>query len=219
MQRVRRSPAIPVEVMTAMEGLGVSRESWRRIGIFIDLLFSWQARINLVSDKSLSDVWHRHVLDSLQLLQHLPSPTSKIADLGSGSGFPALPLAIAAGCPVHMFESNNKKAAFLREALRVTGTEGVVHAVRLEAITAADVRGFSLVTARALAPLEALLGFTEPFFKNGAVGLFHKGQDVEGELTQAQKCWRIQFTKLTSLTDSEAVLLLVKEAVRVEHQR
>ena len=196
--------------------LGVSRESWVRVEQFVALLLQWQARINLISPGSIPHIWERHVLDSLQLLPLLPPGSNSFADLGSVSGFPALPLAIASGHTVHLYESNLKKAAFLREALRVTGCRGEVHPERLTG--EAPAKGYprvDLVTARALASLAELIDLAHPFMENGAQALFLKGQDVDRELTEAQKYWRIQYTKHPSLTDSLGVILAVQEVKRV----
>lgn len=203
------------EAWQIAQTLNVSRESWSRVARFVDLALTWQRRINLVSPASVDDIWRRHVIDSLQLLPHLPAAAKAFADLGSGSGFPALPLAIASGLDVHMYESNGKKAAFLREALRICAVPGTVHLMRLENVSRQTLPPVQVVTARALAPLAVLLGWAEPFLKSGARGLFHKGQDIGAELTQAAKSWRIQFRTHQSLTDSRAVILEVEEAARV----
>lgn len=200
---------------TAAHQLNVSRESWLRIEAFAELLLHWQSRINLISPASIPEVWTRHILDSLQVLRHLPADLKSFADLGSGSGCPGLPLAIASGAHVHLYESNGKKAAFLREALRHCHQSGTVHPIRLEEVGRQDIPPVQVVTARALAPLDTLLDWAEPFLIRGAKGLFHKGQDVDAELTQATKCWRIQFRKHQSLTDSRAVILEVEEVARV----
>jgi 16S rRNA (guanine527-N7)-methyltransferase len=206
----KASPAVLAQV----EQLGVSRESWTRMEQFVDLLLRWQQRINLISPASIPHIWERHVVDSLQLLPLLPPNTRVVADLGSGSGFPALPLAIASGLMFHLYESNNKKAAFLREAMRVTGCKGEIHAERL--IGKTSISGMpkaDVVTARALAPLAELINLAQPFLKNGAQALFLKGQDVEEELTKAEKYWKIQYTKHASLTDSRAIILVVQEVI------
>jgi 16S rRNA (guanine527-N7)-methyltransferase len=208
-------PKASEAVLAQAEQLNVSRESWSRVEQFVDLLLTWQQRINLISPASIPHIWERHVIDSLQVLPLIPAHVKTAADLGSGSGFPALPLAIVSGLEFHLYESNNKKASFLREAMRVTGCKGQVHPQRLEG--QAPAKGYphvQLVTARALASLDELLTLAEPFLKNGAQALFHKGQDVEQELTQAQKYWRIQHTKHPSLTDSQGIILAVQEASR-----
>src|SRR5712692_3714134 len=100
----------------------VSRETEARLDRYVDLLLEWQAKTNLIASSTLPNLWTRHISDSLQLLTLAPS--AKIwADLGSGGGFPGVVLACAlvetADTMVHLVERNAKKAAFLREALRV----------------------------------------------------------------------------------------------------
>jgi 16S rRNA (guanine527-N7)-methyltransferase len=117
-------------------------------------------------------------------------------DLGSGGGFPGMVLACALadrpGASVHLVERNGKKAAFLREALRVTGAPGVVHLAGIEDIVDRVAGPIDCVTARAVAPLHQLIGFAEPVVRRGAKALFLKGQDVEVELTEATKYWNIK---------------------------
>jgi 16S rRNA (guanine527-N7)-methyltransferase len=173
----------------------VSRETEARLDRFLDLLWTWQAKTNLVSPSTLPKLWSRHVSDSLQLLDL--APTAKVwMDLGSGGGFPGMVLACALaarpGASVHLVERNGKKAAFLREALRVTGAPGVVHLAGIEDIVDRVAGPIDCVTARAVAPLHQLIGFAEPVVKRGAKALFLKGQDVEVELTEATKYWNIK---------------------------
>ena len=197
--------------------LGVSRESVARLEILVAVTQTWQSRINLIAPSTVSEIWTRHILDSAQLLPLIHKNTLAIADLGSGGGFPSLVLAAIHPAPVHMFESNAKKSAFLAEALRQMGVKGFVHTQRLEQRkTLKDLPQVQLVTARAFAPLSELLGYAEPFFARGATGLFHKGQDVDAELTEAAKSWNITAQKHSSLTDSQAVILEVKEIAHVD---
>jgi 16S rRNA (guanine527-N7)-methyltransferase len=192
--------------------LDVSRESLTRLEKLVSVAATWQTRINLISPSTLPEIWQRHVLDSAQLVPLLPKNTMKIADLGSGGGFPALVLAAVQKAEVHMFEANAKKVAFLEEALRQMGVSGKVHRQRLaQNIAPANMPVVQVVTARAFAPLTELLGYAAPFMARGAIGLFHKGQDVDTELTAAAKAWNITALKHSSLTDSRAVILEVKE--------
>lgn len=195
---------------------GVSRESFERLLILEQQLLKWQARINLISPSTISDLWRRHIEDSLQLLPLIDGRVDSIADLGSGGGFPALVLAATQPATVHMYEANGKKAAFLKDALRQMKTKGQVHRERLEPfIDQLDIPKVQIVTARAFAPLNHLLALAEPFFKRGAIGLFHKGQDVDAELNQAAKTWKISYTKHPSSIDSQSVILEVKEIIHV----
>ena len=177
----------------------VSRETEARLDRYLDLLKEWQAKTNLVAPSTLPQLWTRHVADSLQLLSL--APQAKIwVDLGSGGGFPGIVLACALaetpGARVHLVERNAKKAAFLREALRVTGAPGVVHLAEIGHTVDRFAGPIDCVTARALAPLHQLIGFAEPLVQKGAKALFLKGQDVEVELTESTRYWNIE-PKLT----------------------
>ena len=190
----------------------VSRESKARLMLLHDLLVKWQGHINLIGPSTVQHIWPRHILDALQLLALLPPGIRAIADLGSGGGFPGLVLSATQPATVHMFESNGKKIAFLREALRQMKVGGEAHKLRLDPqITSAALPKVQVVTARAFAPLTNLLGMAEPFFGSETIGLFHKGEDVDAELTEAAKAWRIRFKKHPSLTDSKSNILEVEE--------
>ena len=172
----------------------VSRETEARLDRYVDLLREWQAKTNLVAPSTLPNLWTRHVSDSLQLLAL--APTAKVwVDLGSGGGFPGVVLACVlaetSGAVVHLVERNAKKAAFLSEALRVTSAPGMVHLADIGDTVDRITGPVDCVTARAVAPLHQLIGFAEPLVKKGAKVLFLKGQDVEAELTEATKYWKI----------------------------
>jgi 16S rRNA (guanine527-N7)-methyltransferase len=195
----------------------VSRETEGRLDRFVDLLLEWQTKTNLVAGSTLAQLWSRHVSDSLQLLALAPSAKTWV-DLGSGGGFPGIVLACAlaekADASVHLIERNAKKAAFLREALRVTAAPGVVHLADIGE-TVDRIRGpVDCVTARALAPLNVLLGFAEPLVKKGATALFLKGQDVEAELTEATKYWKIKPRLHSSRTGGQGWIVELDEIGR-----
>jgi 16S rRNA (guanine527-N7)-methyltransferase len=184
----------------------VSRETEVRLDRYLDLLRQWQAKTNLVAPSTLPHLWTRHVADSLQLLTLAPSAETWV-DLGSGGGFPGVVLACALAetkdATVHLVERNSKKAAFLREALRITSAPGIVHPNAIEDIVDSMAEPIDCVTARALAPLHQLIGFAEPLVKKGAKALFLKGQDVEAELTEATKYWNIKPNLHSSLTGGQ----------------
>ena len=173
----------------------VSRETEARLDRYVALLLEWQAKTNLVAPSTLPHLWTRHISDSLQLLDLAPTARTWV-DLGSGGGFPGVVLACAlaetSGAMVHLVERIAKKAAFLREAIRVTGAAGTVHPADIGDTVERFAGPIDCVTARALAPLHELIGFAEPLVKRGAKALFLKGQDVEAELTEATKYWKIE---------------------------
>jgi 16S rRNA (guanine527-N7)-methyltransferase len=165
------SPVSAADKAVALALTPVSRETETRLDRYVALLVEWQAKTNLVSPTTLPHLWTRHVSDSLQLLAL--APEAKVwADLGSGGGFPGIVLACAmaevSGATVHLVERNAKKAAFLREALRVTNAPGVVHLADTGDNVDSLVGKVDCVTARALAPLHQLIGFAEPLVGQGA---------------------------------------------------
>jgi 16S rRNA (guanine527-N7)-methyltransferase len=198
----------------AAQRFNVSRESLAKLQILADLVAKWNPRINLVASASLADIWQRHIADSLQLQRHLPVDCKKITDLGSGAGFPGLVLAIATGIETTLVESNAKKAAFLAEVIRRTRAPARVLNGRIEKL--AVEQDVDAVTARALAPLAKLIDLAFPLLSKGAIGIFLKGQDVEAELTQATKYWKIRAKKYPSATDPHGVVLVVEEVERVQ---
>jgi 16S rRNA (guanine527-N7)-methyltransferase len=186
--------------------LGVSRETLDRFGSFAALLERWQKKINLVGPGTIEDLWRTHFLDSAQLFALSPKGARTWLDLGSGAGFPGLVLGILGAEEVHLVESNQRKAAFLKEAARITATRVVIHSQRIESVAPFPV---DVITARALAKLDTLLRWARPFAHSRTVALFHKGQDVDVELTETSKSWNIDIERHISRSDSRGTILRI----------
>jgi 16S rRNA (guanine527-N7)-methyltransferase len=195
----------------------VSRETWGRLDALVARVIDRQATMNLIAPSTIPTIWTRHVADSLQLLP-LAAGAKRWLDFGSGAGFPGLVIACAlvetVGAQMHLVESTQKKAAFLRETVDALHLPAIVHAQRIEDFTRTNKLRFEVVTARAVAPLEKLLGYANPLLKTGAIGLFPKGQDIEAELTQASKSWKIGAELIPSKTDPHARIVLVRRLVK-----
>lgn len=193
----------------------VSRETEQRLDVIVALLEKWQRTINLVAPATLPFVWTRHVADSLQLVP-LAGDARRWVDLGSGGGFPGLVVAAVLaerpGADVTLVESDSRKAAFLREAARLAELPVTVLPVRIEQVAPKIAAGVEVVSARALAPLPRLLELAAPFLAQGAIGLLPKGQDVDNELTEASKSWRIKAEIEDSLTGGGGRVLIVRAA-------
>ena len=195
----------------------VSRETLARLKVFVALLEEWNARHNLVSKSSLTDVWRRHVWDSAQLAPLIPASAKTLADLGSGAGFPGLVLAILRPeLSVTLFEATRKKADFLKAAAERVRARVEVRNERMEE---AEPKVFDIVTARACAPLEKLLSYAQLFSGPNTICLFLKGQSVEAELTQTHKSWRMKALRHPSLTDPSGSILDVRELRHVGHAK
>ena len=182
-----------------------------RLGLFVALFEKWSKAINLAAPSTLPHIWERHILDSVQLYSLNPG-ARKWIDLGSGGGFPgvvtAILLAEAGDGHVDLVESNHKKAAFLRQALSETGGRGTVHAVRIED-AARSLRGHDAVSARALADLDRLLAYSQPWLTTGATGYFHKGRDYAREIANAHRSWSFDLIEHKSVVDADSVILQI----------
>ena len=192
-------------------GKGVSRETQQRLEVFAVLFQKWAKAINLVAPSTLSDLWSRHIQDSLQIYALSPGPQRWI-DLGSGGGFPGIVTAICLAEQgdgwVHLIESNNKKAAFLRTALQETGARGSVHPVRIE--TAPElIESCDRISARALAELDLLCEFIEPWaMRNPNLRAFlHKGRDYHREVEVSHRRWNLDLIEHRSVVESDSVIL------------
>jgi 16S rRNA (guanine527-N7)-methyltransferase len=214
---VKRRSATPDDI-SALDGLvDVSRETAERLERFVALVRKWQAAENLVAPETLPSIWKRHVADCAQLARPFPDARAWV-DLGSGAGFPGIVLAILlAETPdgiVHLVESNQRKCAFLRQAIRETGASAKVHSGRIETLLAEWQEPVDMVSARALAPLRQLLSLAEPLFAKGAVGAFHKGQDFEREIDEASKSWEFDLILHKSLVEGGGVILEIRSLAR-----
>lgn len=187
---------------------------WRQdAATYRERLAEANAHMNLVGASTLGQFWERHFVDSAQLLYAAPE-ANVWADLGSGAGLPGLVLAILlkgrAGARIHLVESMAKRCRFLSEMVETLALPAVVHNARAETLGLK----VEVVTARACAPLDRLLGYAQPFFVRGARGLFLKGADVDKEIAEARKTWRFKAETHTSLSDPRGRLLSIEELSR-----
>ena len=194
-----------------INGQSVSRETQERLEHFVELFKKWNRTTNLVAPSTLTELWSRHVADSAQIFQLSPQP-QKWIDLGSGGGFPgvitAIFLAELGDGWVELVESNNKKAAFLRVALKETGARGSVHPVRIEKAPEI-VENCDVVSARALAEMDFLFEYIHPWAqKNPNLrAYFNKGRDYESELPKAHGRWQFDLIKHQSAIEADSVVL------------
>jgi len=202
-----------------INGQNVSRETQDRLERFADHFDKWARSINLVAPSTRQNLWDRHIADSAQLFQMAPEPKNWI-DIGSGGGFPgvitAIFLAETNSGWVHLVESNNKKASFLRSAIREAGARASVHAIRAEAAPEVIAQADAM-SARALASLDLLLGFAEPWFAKDSNfrAYFHKGRDYQREIDEARGQWQFDLVKHASKVEQGAVMLEIAHLARV----
>lgn len=189
----------------------VSRETLARLEAYADILQKWNAKINLVSATDLPQIWERHFADSAQLFDLVDGRAGHWVDLGSGAGFPGLVLAARAqdtdaAIRFTLVESDQRKAVFLSEAARAMSLDVRVAASRVERLLPLEA---DILTARALAPLTVLLGFTEKHRQPDGIALFPKGQTVHKEIEDAARTWRFTHLLHPSVTDAKSAVVEV----------
>ena len=186
----------------------VSRETLELLSAYVAVLEKWQNRINLVSPATLPDIWHRHILDSAQLLPHLPvfpaNQRCQILDIGSGAGFPGLVLAILGAGDVQLVESDQRKAVFLQTVIRELRLSARVSNQRIETLPACQP---DVITARALASMPKLMSLIAPQLHNGLTCLFLKGASVDEELTNFQTYSNMFLRLYPSVTNEGGVIV------------
>lgn len=214
------SAALAEDKQRALALTPVSHETEERLDRFVTLLLQWQAKTNLVAPSTLPMIWTRHIADSLQLLKLIDDSVARKVwvDLGSGGGFPGIVVAAALAertqMTVHLVERTAKKAAFLREALRVTGGRGEVHLMDIGDFVDRFREKPDYISARALASLNVLLGFMAPLAGENTRALLMKGQDVDSELTEATRYWKFEVASHPSLTDAGGKIIEIQRLER-----
>ncbi len=199
-----------------MTSLDVSRETLDRLKTYEALLKKWNPAINLVAKSTIKDAWTRHFIDSAQIFDLTPDDTKHWVDIGSGGGFPGLVVAILAAearpeMKTTLIESDLRKATFLRTVIRETGIQAEVIAERIEK---APPQQAEVLSARALASLDMLLGFAERHLSPKGFTVFPKGKSAVDEINAALETWHFDLQKLQSQTDPDAVILKIRDIRR-----
>ena len=194
--------------------LNVSRETYEKLIIFHKTLVKWQNSINLISKKSVQNVWERHFLDSAQLYKITKNINGNIIDFGTGAGFPGMILAMMGNKKIHLVESDQKKCTFLREVSMLSETDITVHNNRIEDLEFFDVE---LITARALAPLNKLIDYAEAFTNKSSTNkippklLFLKGKSYKKEISELNDKQSFSIEEFESITDNFGKILYINK--------
>jgi 16S rRNA (guanine527-N7)-methyltransferase len=188
---------------------GVGEAQIADLEAFRLLLGDWNAKMNLVGPSAMAEFWLRHALDSAQLLFLAPKALVW-ADIGAGAGFPGLVLAVLLKNRqrghVHLIESMAKRCRFLEAVVSELELPASVHKARAEDLSLK----VHVVTARAVAPLERLLGYARPYLRKNVTGLFLKGQDVEVELEEATRYWRFEAELMPSMSSPQGRIVQLR---------
>lgn len=181
-----------MDIFEELSRYNVSRETYKKLQDFVVLLSEWNTKMNLVSKNSLSDVWVRHVLDSAQLVDYIPNNVKHIVDIGSGSGFPGIVLAILLQeqnpqAHITLVESITKKALYLKNVAENLGLNSVE--VVNNRVENAVFKNVDMITARAVASTDILCGYADKIGNKNTEMLLLKGRSFADEEAEAGKRW------------------------------
>jgi 16S rRNA (guanine527-N7)-methyltransferase len=190
----------------------VSRETCALLDKYVALLLEENERQNLIAKSTIDEIWERHIADCAQLVRFAPRPDSSWLDIGSGAGLPGVVIAILTDGPVSLVEPRKLRADFLHRATEALGlSERVtVHAAKAERITGK----FDVITARAVASLDALLRISQHLSTDKTLWLFPKGKSAQSELDDARRTWQGDFRLEPSVTSEEAAILVAANVRR-----
>lgn len=186
---------------------GVDRE--RTLAAFVDRLVAESDHQNLISRSSIPEIWARHIVDSAQLLILSNVPFEGLwLDIGTGAGFPGIVVAILRDAPVQMIEPRRRRVEFLDECIDALGLSNAnTSLAKVEAIAP---RHASVISARAVAALPALLKSAHHLSGKETIWLLPKGQSAQSEVDEARKAWQGSFHVEQSITHPDSKIVVAR---------
>ena len=191
-----------------MYNLSLSLEDYRYSFLknYKNILLNWHRSVNLISFLTIQDIWGRHFLDSLQLLDYIPYSIKSIIDLGAGAGFPGLALSIATGIKTSLVESNYKKCIFLQEIIVHTSANCIVYNCRIKDYYEDK---SVLVICRALSSLSIIINYTFNIAQHNGVILLLKGKNIVHETKEAAKLWKFNYAIFRSKISQDGIIIKI----------
>jgi len=179
---------------------------------YIDLLLTWNEKINLVSIKSREELIERHILDSLQLMDYIDKE-QVVSDIGSGAGFPGLFLSYAGVKEVNLVEVIGKKASFLMTAAALSSNKITVYNQAVEKI---KIDNSDVITARGFASLDGIFTLTQNIRQQKTKYVLQKGRNIEEEIKKSLEKWNFRYIIHQSKTSSEGCILEIEQLEKNE---
>ena len=198
--------------------LYLTEKQLTQFAIYRRELLQWNARTNLISEKSSREIINRHFLDSLTALEMISGMNVKIIDIGCGAGFPGIPLKIAApSLQLYLLEANRKKISFVKHIVRLLNlSHTVVLHERAENLLKDNQWKdfFAIVISRATFKLPEILPLAAFFLEPGGLLIALKGHDLAEEFLQASAiAARYRFSKLFQYDTNNEVLGISRKII------
>ena len=195
-----------IDRLAEVSGRPVSRETFGLLERYVALLVKANLEQNLIAVSTIDSLWERHIVDSAQLVRFEPKGGASWIDIGSGAGLPGIVIAIMTDGPVTLVEPRRLRVDFLNHAIDKLDLAGRIRVVQGKADKA---RGqFDVITARAVASTDHLLGMTLHLSHRGTVWLLPKGRSGKSDLADATRTWQGVFRSENSLTDPLAIIVV-----------
>ena len=193
-----------IERLEQVAGRPVSRETFETLERYVELLRDEARRQNLISASTIDQIWERHILDSAQLVRFEPANGASWLDIGSGAGLPGIVIACLINGSVTLVEPRRLRAEFLERVIDELQLNATVQPSKIERI-AGD---FDVITARAVASLDKLLGISLHLSTRKTIWALPKGRNAHGELAEAQRSWQGAFHVERSVTDEDSWIVV-----------
>jgi len=193
----------------------LTKEKEQKLKVFQEEVIKNNQKFNLITKSSVLNLWKRQKFKSAQLINFFPKGFDKFIDIGSGAGFPGLVLKILDNKLMgHLVESNTKKAKFLSNTSKLLGIDIKIHNERFENLKKFKNDNKFVLTSRAVSSLNKIIKISFLFFQSGSIGLFHKGEKWQQEISEARKFWEFEFEAISSLTNKDSRIIMIKNVIR-----
>ena len=191
----------------------VSRETISKLEIYADCLIEWQSKFNLIGKSTINSLWHRHILDSIQLVSAIPEDFQSLMDIGTGAGLPGFILAIyynQLGKDIYLVDSNKKKCTFLDYVATRCNVDVKIYAERLQDLAVPDSFKVDVITARAFASIDNIMSLSRPYAHKKTKYLLQKGVNAKSELTNAKISSKLRVEFINSVTQENSYILNIE---------
>ena len=191
----------------------VSRETISKLEIYADCLIEWQSKFNLIGKSTINSLWHRHILDSIQLVSTIPEDFQSLMDIGTGAGLPGFILAIyynQLGKDIYLVDSNKKKCMFLDYVATRCNVDVKIYAERLQDLAVKDSFKVDVITARAFASIDNIMSLSRPYSHKKTKYLLQKGVNAKSELTNAKISSKLRVELINSVTQENSYILNIE---------
>ena len=191
----------------------VSRETISKLEIYADCLIEWQSKFNLIGKSTINSLWHRHILDSIQLVSAIPEDFQSLMDIGTGAGLPGFILAIyynQLGKDIYLVDSNKKKCTFLDYVATRCNVDVKIYAERLQDLAVQDSFKVDVITARAFASIDNIMSLSRPYAHKKTKYLLQKGVNAKSELTNAKISSKLRVEFINSVTQENSYILNIE---------